>query len=147
NGTLLASASQDQTIRLWDPRRRAPTGSPLISQTEPPYSVAFSPDGTLLASGSGDATIRLWDVASSQPLGAPLTGLIGSVTNVAFTPDGTHLTATNPGGIILMWNVDLPGWPDAACRIANRNLTQQEWRQYLPGLAYQKTCPGLPAGS
>jgi hypothetical protein len=31
-----------------------------------------------------------------------------------------------------------------ACRIANRNLTREEWRQYLGDLPYQPICPGLP---
>lgn len=41
----------------------------------------------------------------------------------------------------------LADWKRLACRIANRNLTRQEWRQYLGDLPYQKTCPGLPAGT
>jgi hypothetical protein len=28
---------------------------------------------------------------------------------------------------------------------ATRNLTWQEWQQYLPGQPYRQTCPNLPA--
>lgn len=40
----------------------------------------------------------------------------------------------------------IASWKRAACRIANRNLTQQEWRQYFGDLPYHKTCPALPTG-
>ncbi|HEY8282802.1 MAG TPA: WD40 repeat domain-containing protein, partial [Chloroflexota bacterium] len=148
NGTILASAGSDRTVRLWDVTRRRALGPPLIGHTDDVGSVAFSPDGTLLASGSSDHTVRLWDVASGQPLGAPLsTGHTGYVAGVAFTPDGRTLVAANTDGDVVRWTIDLPAWPRRACQIANRNLTQQEWRQYLGNLPYQKTCADLPAGS
>jgi hypothetical protein len=35
-----------------------------------------------------------------------------------------------------------------ACRIAKRNLSQSEWKQFLsPATAYQRTCPELPSGT
>ena len=147
NGRLLASAGSDRTVRLWDVATRRPRGPPLIGHTDDAGSVAFNPDGTLLASGSSDHTVRLWDVASGQPLGAPLsTGHDGFVASVAFTADGKTLIAANTDGAVRQWTIDLSTWPQRACHIANRNLTRQEWQQYLGILPYQKTCPDLPAG-
>ena len=37
-------------------------------------------------------------------------------------------------------------WMTRACRIAGRNLSQAEWRQYMGDRPYRKTCPDLPAG-
>ena len=60
---LLASASEDHTIRLW-----RPDGAPvrvLRGHTDFVTQIRFSPDGARLVSGSEDSTARLWD---------PLTG-------------------------------------------------------------------------
>jgi len=63
DGTLIASGSSGNTVRLWDPA----TGtcrSTLEGHSRGVTSVAFSSDGELLASGSGDATVKLWDPAT-----------------------------------------------------------------------------------
>jgi WD40 repeat protein len=62
DGWLLASGSDDNTIKLWD----VATGSEVLTlagHTDDVTSVAFSPDGRLLASGSEDKTIKLWDIS------------------------------------------------------------------------------------
>jgi len=58
---VLASASFDSTIRLWDPE----TGTcnhVLDKHTDPVYSVAFSSNGQYLASGSFDKCLHIWSV-------------------------------------------------------------------------------------
>ncbi len=56
---ILASASFDSTVRLWDVERGNCIHK-LTKHTEPVYSVAFSPDGMLLASGSFDKCVHIW---------------------------------------------------------------------------------------
>jgi hypothetical protein len=63
---------------------------------------------------------------------------------LAFSPDGTRLIAGSGDGTVAVWDVGLRAWPSRACRIANRNLTQEEWAQYLGDMPYHKTCPDLP---
>jgi len=58
---ILASASFDATVKLWD----VAIGKELFSlskHSEPVYSIAFSPNGDYLASGSFDRSIHIWSV-------------------------------------------------------------------------------------
>jgi WD40 repeat protein len=89
DGRLIASASQDRTVRLWD----APTGRELrtlTGHTSHVWDLAFSPDSRYLASGSFDRTVRIWDVTGREAV-RTLADQPGDVFGVAFQPDGRRL--------------------------------------------------------
>ena len=103
DGALLASASQDTTIKLW----RVSDGkelNTLTGHTGAVQSVSFSPDGRLLASGGSDAAITLWDLSTNREL-VTYNGHNAPVWSVAFSPDGKLLASGSADGTIKLWNV------------------------------------------
>src|SRR5688572_2868594 len=108
-------------------------------------SIAYSPDGSTLAYTSGELqfNIVLWDIRNRRPRGI----LEGSATTMSmvFLPDGKRLVTGHSNGEVILWNVEIESWPRRACEIANRNLTQEEWRSFVSeDLPFRAVCPGLP---
>ena len=102
NGVMLASASWDQTVRLWNVN----TGRllhTLTGHTNEVMSVTFSPDGQTLASASWDGTIRLWNPNNGK-IKRTLTGHAGGVAAVTFSPDGNTLASGSADRTIRLWN-------------------------------------------
>jgi WD40 repeat protein len=62
DGTVLATAGADFTVRLWDVATGQPHGPPLTGHTDSLNAVAVSPDQQLLATASRDTTARVWDL-------------------------------------------------------------------------------------
>ena len=98
---ILASGSQDSTIKLWDIGTKENIA--MLRHAHRVRSVAFSPDGTTLASGSFDGTIRLWDIATKENI-ATLEDHTRSV-RVTFSPDGTMLASGSQDSTIKLWDV------------------------------------------
>lgn len=98
SGELLASASDDDTVKVWHPHSPQDPIT-LVGHTDRVMDVAFSPDGTLVAGGGGDETVRIWEVPSGRLL-TVLHPQIGEALSVAFSPDGTRL-AVGSGAVCL----------------------------------------------
>ncbi|MCP3822664.1 trypsin-like serine protease [Streptomyces sp. A3M-1-3] len=87
---VVASGSNDHTVRIWDATTGQPIGDPLEGHTGTVRAVAVGGvDGLdVVASGSNDHTVRIWDATTGQPIGDPLEGHTGSVSAVALGSAG-----------------------------------------------------------
>jgi cytochrome c len=94
DGTTLASAAWDQTIRLWPLGGGAPRV--LEGHTQNVNGVAFTPDGKAVVSAAYDLTLRIWPLDGAAPtvvtLPAPLSA-------VAVAPDG-EVVAAGANGVV-----------------------------------------------
>ena len=102
DGQRLASGSNDNTIKIWDPASGQCLQT-LKGHNRSVLSIMFSPDGQRLASGSSDNTIKIWDPASGQCL-QTLEGHGRAVGSVTFSPDGHRLASGSYDNTIKIWN-------------------------------------------
>lgn len=116
DGEMLASASIDGTIRLWNPQTTQHLDT-FEEKVDPGdrvpqvYTVVFSPDGQTLASVSGIRNVsrpkvQFWDVNTSKHKRI-LKGDPNDVSAIAFSPDKTTLASSGSGGdsSIRLWDV------------------------------------------
>jgi WD40 repeat protein len=140
DGGLLASSARDHAVTVWSVRNWEPISPVLYDHTQAVSGVAFSRDGKILASGSADDDIRLWDAKTHELLGT-LAAQQQAVQGVVFSQREGILASVGEDNSIVFWDADVDGWITEACRIANRNLTPQEWSTYFGSRSYRKTCP------
>jgi WD40 repeat protein len=86
DSTMIASGSEDYTIKLWNIRTGYLTTT-LAGHSGSILSLAFSPDGSILISGSQDGTVRVWDISSGEFLRV-FKGHTSRVNCIAFSPTG-----------------------------------------------------------
>jgi len=110
----------------------------LAGQNVSVHTVDFDPSGRTLVTMSSDGNLRLWDVATQKLIGAPIPVSTGD-GSAEFFPDGKHVFG-DFGSTGVVWNVDPAAWEAQACRVAHRNLTREEWNDFLGQRAYHPVC-------
>ncbi|MEV4052005.1 XRE family transcriptional regulator [Amycolatopsis sp. NPDC049688] len=115
DGRLLATASADHRVRLWniaDPAHPALLVA-ITGHSDAVHAVGFDPGGKVLATAGRDRTVRLWDLrdaAHPAPL-ALLTGHRDSIYSLAYAPDGRTLATAGYDHTVRLWDVRVPARP------------------------------------
>ncbi|HYX40866.1 MAG TPA: WD40 repeat domain-containing protein [Pyrinomonadaceae bacterium] len=150
DGKLLATASADNTIKLWSvPATQTTTQpiAPILSVTNADSAInllAFSPDRRILAAGCADHTVRLWDMSTRQRLGQNFAAHKSELTAIAFAPDSRKFATASADKTVRVWAVpdertQSPRAPQAPDRtVAARRAAWPVWLQpavYHPGMA------------
>ena len=104
DGRMLASASRDNTLILWDVKKQQKLKT-LRGHTAGVNHLSFSPDGRMLASASWDNTLILWDVEKRQSL-KTFSGHHAAVRHLAFSPDGSVLASASKDTTVILWDLE-----------------------------------------
>jgi WD40 repeat protein len=138
-GKHLATVSDDQAARLWDPATGRSLGE-LRGHTAGVVLARFSSDDQFLLTASDDGTARVWDVEVAAPV-AILRGLAGEIRDAAFGPDGRLVATVSADNIVSMFSchecVAAQDLLTLARTRAHRALTTEEYGRFIQELAEQ----------
>ncbi|MFM2071570.1 MAG: hypothetical protein RLZZ623_1833, partial [Actinomycetota bacterium] len=133
--------SVDGTIGVYD-------GETLVRLSSLPgargfiQNILFSADGTTMIGAGNDGSVSVYDLPSGTRIGDAIDMDRGDRSPTALRADGTMVaieTASDDG--VELWDLDPSHLVAAACTIAGRNLTREEWATYIGDLGdYAPTC-------
>jgi WD40 repeat protein len=127
DGTLVVTTGGKEVLR--------------VRNLEKILALAFSPGGGLIAAGSSDKTARVFDLRTGQEILRRSHN--DEVWGVHVTHEG-ELFATDGFGLVRRHLVNRSQLVPEVCSRITRNLTRDEWKQYLGDEPYRRTCPLLP---
>jgi eukaryotic-like serine/threonine-protein kinase len=123
DGTSIASASRDGTVRIWQVIQESaqsrgsaqgttPTESTWGTQTKRTYrgheryvfAVAWSPDGSSIASGGLDRQVHIWDSTTGQPMQI-YRNHTAPIRSLSWSPDSLRIASASEDGTVQIWNV------------------------------------------
>lgn len=150
-GAGLFVATEDSRIQELSLPELEPVGEPFPPLPSIAQDLSVSDDGRTLAATDFSRQALVFDAGARTQIGDDVPLASGDLDPSLFTrshlsADGSFLVAQGARQIET-WDLEPEHWRRAACRLAGRNLTRQEWETYLPNAgSYQRTCPQWPAG-
>jgi WD40 repeat protein/serine/threonine protein kinase len=106
DGKVVATASQDRTVRIWSAEMQKP--EPLtLPVGQQVWEARWSPSGDRIFSISGQASnshLRLWDARAGAPVGPPIQ-LQSEAYFAQWSPDGTRIAAASLAGAVI-WDAE-----------------------------------------
>jgi len=102
DGSMIASVSDDQTIKLWELNGKVL--QTFERHTDEFIRVSFSPDSQVIASSSGDGNVMLWSLDGT--LLRTLQGHTDRVYGVSFSPNGQVIASASYDKTVKLWSLD-----------------------------------------
>ncbi|KAK7046416.1 polygalacturonase 3, partial [Favolaschia claudopus] len=99
----VASASNDGSLRFWNPDTGKPVRTPLLSDS-PITCLAFHSPSKLLVFGSHSGALYVWDQSPDHPSRLPRQS-DAPVTSVAVSPGGIIVASGYEDGTVAFWDV------------------------------------------
>lgn len=130
-------------------------------------AIAIGIDAGVIAAVGLDGTLQLWDLETHRSLVPPLPATFGgdgadiavsgstifisgavSPISASFSTnrDGSELSSLGSGAV-MAWDLSASNLMSHMCRLAGRNLSLDEWTEYMPDRPYQLTCPEYGPGT
>ncbi len=141
DGKLLVAAVGNGELLLWDVANRSLLGSLVTGSSGSSAALAFTPESDILVSADA-GVVTLWDVVRRSRLGSLVTGHSQGIGSAAFSNDANVMFSSGLwGSKLIAVDLDPASWAQYACQAANRDLTENEWRQYVGSdLAHEPAC-------
>ena len=136
DGTRAFAVDPDGAVGIVDPRTWDWISRPTSAHPFRGWQSAWSADGSMVATAA-EGAVGHWDGRTGEFLGSTYLDTEG---DVAFSPDGRTILVAGEDGRLLRWSLSVDGWTAAACRLAGRDLTREEWRGHLGERPYSPVC-------
>lgn len=105
DGRTLATASDDNTVRLWTVDGREL--QKMIGQNQLFRSVKFSPDGQRIAAISADSTVKLWTIDGRELITfSNQDGEENFRADLCFSPNGQVIVSSGTKNTIKLWQIN-----------------------------------------
>ncbi|XP_039274232.2 U5 small nuclear ribonucleoprotein 40 kDa protein-like [Styela clava] len=108
---LVASGSDDCTVKVWDVRRKGAVKS--LQSTYQVTSVTFNDTAQQIMSGGIDNDIKVWDIRNEKS-SMSLRGHKDTITGLSLSADGSFLLSNSMDNTLRMWDVR-PYAPQERC--------------------------------
>ncbi len=103
DGLLLATCSNDASVKLWDLRLGREVRT-LLGASQSLHTVAFHPDGNKIAAAGPDGIVFRWNVADGKPLES-LTGHSASIRTIVYSHSGETLASAGDDKTVVLWDL------------------------------------------
>ncbi|MBN1121091.1 MAG: CHAT domain-containing protein [Anaerolineae bacterium] len=137
----LVSGGLSFTITQWDVSTGSHFDTELIGHSGSINDLAFDSTGGILFSAA-EEQFMLWNINTGELIGSFQTEdkIVSPFYRIAISPDDQLAATGSSDGTVILWDLQPQRWIEAACRMANRELTLEEWENYMGDEPYREIC-------